>query len=616
MRKSKRSLALKLNILITAIVLTVSMVLVNITYHAYTRTANAQLYERLDQVSEEQLAADESRLLSCVCLYDLTQLDGFAQARAAALRENRPDIMMEWMTTQQFNLSNGTHITTEEREARWQALSEEARQAGAAEYDWIREHDPELIEYYEADFLYNVVSSNSVGDADQLGLYAIRVYAEDADGFVTLTEVYNSAVMSDNLDVLQLGARLEQVEAIEADRQPHKEQYPHYTISGRPEIARVLTFERGIRLWFVYVCDATALENGRGEFLLTSLLMTGGMVIAAIIVSLLILRHIATRPLQKLAMAVDEFGAGDGPVGEARFVELDIESKDEIGELYRNFLNMQNRIIENTESLTRMTAEKERIVTELELANRIQEDMLPNVFPPFPERKDFDIYAVMDPARAVGGDFYDFILIDDDHLALVIADVSGKGIPGALFMMSTKIMIQNVTMNGLSPAKALEAVNRQIQLNNREEMFVTVWLGILELSTGRLTAANAGHEYPVLMQPEGGFTLYKDKHGFVLGALDGLRYQDYELTMQPGAKLFVYTDGVPEATAADERLFGLDRMLLALNECRAGTPREILEHVREAVDAFVGEAEQFDDLTMLCLEYRGKEDTEHEGTDG
>ena len=618
MRKSKRSLALKLNILITVIVLTVSLVLVSISLHAYTKTADSQLYERLDRVDPEELGRDQSRLLSCVCLYELTRLDGFAEARAATLRENEPAVMREWMTTQQFHFLNGTHITTEEREARWQALSEEARQAGVGEYDWIKEHDPELTEYYEADFLYNVVDSNFVEDADQLGLFAIRIYAEDGEGYVTLAEVYNSPAAQDDGDLLRFGARLERVEAIEADRQRSRgEQYPHYKIDGRPEIARVLSLEsRGVRLWFVYACDATALEQGRREFLLSSLLMTGGMMIAAIIVSLLILRHIAIRPLEKLSMAVDQFGVGDASMGEARFAELDIESQDEIGELYRNFLNMQNRIIENTESLTRMTAEKERISTELELAKNIQEDMLPNVFPPFPERKEFDLYAVMDPARAVGGDFYDFFLIDEDHLALVIADVSGKGIPGALFMMSSKLMLQNVTMNGLSPAKALEAVNRQIQLNNREEMFVTVWLGILEISTGRLTAANAGHEYPALMQRGGAFSLYKDKHGFVLGALDGLCYRDYELTLQPGEKLFVYTDGVPEATAADQRLFGIERMLLALNESRERTPREILACVREAVDAFVGEAEQFDDLTMLCLEYRGKEDTKHEGTDG
>jgi sigma-B regulation protein RsbU (phosphoserine phosphatase) len=231
--------------------------------------------------------------------------------------------------------------------------------------------------------------------------------------------------------------------------------------------------------------------------------------------------------------------------------------------------------------------------------------MLPHFFPPFPDREEFDIYASMDPAKEVGGDFYDFFLIDDDHLAVVIADVSGKGIPAALFMMGSKILVQNYAMTGMSPGKVLEAVNRQICANNREQMFVTVWLGILEISTGRMTCSNAGHEYPVLKTPDGYFELYRDKHGFIIGGMDGMRYKEYEITMLPGTKLFVYTDGVPEATDADSKLFGMDRMLAALNELQDASPEELLKNVRAHVDAFVGDAEQFDDLTMVCLQYRG-----------
>ena len=268
---------------------------------------------------------------------------------------------------------------------------------------------------------------------------------------------------------------------------------------------------------------------------------------------------------------------------------------------------MQGRIIDSTERITRMTAEKQRISTELELATRIQTDMLPNVFPPFPERKEFDVYALMDPAKEVGGDFYDFFLVDEDHLALVIADVSGKGVPAALFMMISKIMVQDRVKSGLSPAQALRQVNEAILENNSEDMFVTVWLGVLELSTGKLTAANAGHEYPVVMEPGGSFTLFKDPHGFVVGAMPGMKYREYELRLAPGAKLFVYTDGVPEAANEEAELFGTARLQAALNDAAAGTPEQILRQVRAAVDAFVGRAEQFDDLTMLCLEYRGTE---------
>ena len=218
---------------------------------------------------------------------------------------------------------------------------------------------------------------------------------------------------------------------------------------------------------------------------------------------------------------------------------------------------------------------------------------------------EFDIYAAMEPAKEVGGDFYDFFLIDDDHLCVVMADVSGKGVPAALFMMASKIILANNAKLGKSPAQILADTNSAICSNNREELFVTVWLGILELSTGKLTAANAGHEYPVLKKRTDGFELIKDKHTFVIGGMEDIKYREYEIKMEPGSKLFLYTDGVPEATNRDGVLFGTDRMLEALNEDVAATPEDILSNVRRAVDRFVMSAEQFDDLTMLCLEYKG-----------
>jgi sigma-B regulation protein RsbU (phosphoserine phosphatase) len=231
--------------------------------------------------------------------------------------------------------------------------------------------------------------------------------------------------------------------------------------------------------------------------------------------------------------------------------------------------------------------------------------MLPNIYPAFPERSEFDIYATMDPAREVGGDFYDFFLVDDDHLCMVIADVSGKGVPAALFMMASRIILASNAKLGKSPAEILRSTNEAICQNNREEMFVTVWLGILEISTGTLTAANAGHEYPVVKQPGGQYELVKDKHGFVIGGMDGVKYKEYQLHLEPGARVFLYTDGVPEATSAEKELFGTDRLLDALNAHADASPEQMLDYVREAVDAFVKDAEQFDDLTMLGLEYNG-----------
>ena len=257
------------------------------------------------------------------------------------------------------------------------------------------------------------------------------------------------------------------------------------------------------------------------------------------------------------------------------------------------------------EQKNREERERENVLRELHMANQIQSSALPHNFPPFPERSEFDLFASMDPAREVGGDFYDFFLTDDDHLCLVIADVSGKGIPAALFMMNSKVLLKSFAASISSPAEILRMANKAICENNQVEMFVTAWLGILDIPSGKLTAANAGHEYPVIGRKDSGFELIKDKHGLVLGGMDDMDYHDYELQLEPGDKLFVYTDGVPEATNAKTEMFGTDRMLEALNADIKASPEEMLENVYKEVGKFVGNAEKFDDLTMLGLEYHG-----------
>ena len=243
--------------------------------------------------------------------------------------------------------------------------------------------------------------------------------------------------------------------------------------------------------------------------------------------------------------------------------------------------------------------------TELDMAAQIQTAMMPNIFPAFPERRELDIYATMEPARVVGGDFYDFFLIDDDHLYMAMADVSGKGIPASLFMMISKIILQNTAMLGKSPAEILSYTNDLICSNNPMEMFVTVWVGILELSTGKLTAASAGHEYPALKDSSGQFRLIRDRHGIVLGAMEGMSYTEHETILKPGSRLFLYTDGIPEATNETDEMFGSERMIEALNLEPTATPQEILQNVRDSVNDFVKSAEQFDDMTMMCIEYKG-----------
>ncbi|MBQ8067642.1 MAG: SpoIIE family protein phosphatase [Solobacterium sp.] len=270
------------------------------------------------------------------------------------------------------------------------------------------------------------------------------------------------------------------------------------------------------------------------------------------------------------------------------------------------------RKTDKLEQKHREDVRKERLNTELKTAGQIQESILPHVFPPFPKRKEFDIYASMTPAREVGGDFYDFFLIDHDHLGLVMADVSGKGIPASLFMMTSKAILQSTAMLGCSAAEILTRTNEALCSNNQVDMFVTIWVGILEVSTGKITAANAGHEYPAIMK-NGVFRLLKDKHGFVVGGMKKSKYTEYEIQLEPGDKLFLYTDGVPEATDAQDNMFGTDRMLETLNKNADAAPKQILEEVRSSVDRFVKDAEQFDDLTMLCLEYRGTSVLNSEG---
>lgn len=250
----------------------------------------------------------------------------------------------------------------------------------------------------------------------------------------------------------------------------------------------------------------------------------------------------------------------------------------------------------------------ERLSMELELAKTIQSNMLPNTYPVFPERKEFDVYARTEPAKELGGDFFDFQMIDRDHLALIIADVAGKGIPAAMFMMASKIIIHNMAKNrNHDPAKILKAVNKQIGANNQSDMFVTLWLGILEISTGLLSAANAGHEYPCLMHKNRDFILLKDPHGLVLGAMDKTEYRSYEIQLVPGDTVFLYTDGVTEAMNAENEEFGLERMVDALNLELDVPVAKLVDNVRRAVGAFVGDAPQADDITMMVLRYFGEE---------
>jgi len=336
-------------------------------------------------------------------------------------------------------------------------------------------------------------------------------------------------------------------------------------------------------------------------------------VIAVIILAIIILIALAvaggtakrrTEPIAIMAKRVA------GMSGDDISFDMDEAYKtgDEIELLAEGFEEFSLKTKKYIDEIMTMASEKERVKVEFSLATRIQADMLPGRFPAFPDRNEFDIYASMTPAKEVGGDFYDFFFAGEDKLAMVMADVSGKGVPAAMFMMMAKTMIQGRLVADQDVGRMLEDVNNAICANNTEKMFVTVWVGILDLKSGLLSAANAGHEYPIIKEPDGPFMVLKDKHGFVLGGKKNMKYKAYEIEMKPGSKLFIYTDGVPEAMNEDGQLFGMERTLRAVNDVASSAPQDILANVTRRVGEYVGSAEQFDDLTMMCIEYFGADD--------
>ena len=346
------------------------------------------------------------------------------------------------------------------------------------------------------------------------------------------------------------------------------------------------------------------MTNARNAFVKKVALAALYLALVTIIVHAFFMKRMLLRPVEEITEEASRFAREN--VTPQKKLSQRIHNRDEIGTLARSIDQMEEQIQSYVEDLTHITAESERIRTELNLARRIQSDMLPSRFPAYPGWKEFDIFASMDPAREVGGDFYDFFLIDDDHLCFTIADVSGKGVPAALFMMASQIILANNAMKGESPSQILANANTAIYSHNNEEMFVTVWTGILELSSGIVRAANAGHEYPVLKSGESDFELYKDKHSFVLGVMEDLDFKEYEIRMKPGDMLFLYTDGVPEATDPEDRMFTNERMVAALNAERDASPEAAIHNVQNAVLSFMNGAEQFDDMTMMCLRYNGK----------
>ena len=281
-----------------------------------------------------------------------------------------------------------------------------------------------------------------------------------------------------------------------------------------------------------------------------------------------------------------------------------IKSQNEIGRLADDMNTLVNRLVSYSKEKEHFVSEKVRLDSELALASEIQLSMLPSDFPDPEVEKRFELYATMNPAKHVGGDLYDFFFIDDDHLALVIADVSGKGVPAALFMMHATTLIRDKAVTGKAPSEILTEVNNELYAQNKNKFFITTWLLIIELSTGKAFETNAGHEKPVICHQNGKYDFIKNRHNLALGVRSNIKLTDNELQFLPGDKLFIYTDGVTEATNANLQLFGTDRLLASLDQVVDKDQRTILENVKKNIEHFVGQAEQFDDITMLGFTYK------------
>ena len=331
----------------------------------------------------------------------------------------------------------------------------------------------------------------------------------------------------------------------------------------------------------------------------TVLASVGFMVVFVAIFGFIIMFHII-RPLRFITFETSHFAEHGGTLSG---VLKKIKNKDEFGLLAQSVEKMSVDMMNYINKLTQMTAEKERLSAELDVATEIQANMLPSLYPAFPERNDFDLYANMTPAKEVGGDLYDYMLLDDDHIMLAVGDVSGKGVPAALFMVITKTLLSSHAVQGLSPVEIFEATNNQLCENNEAGMFVTCWLAILTLSTGELRFVNAAHPNPILYA-NGEFNYLNTKPNLMLGGMAGMKYKEHTITLKHGDRLFIYTDGVTEATDKDNVLFAEERLLKAAKETLALNTKDTVEYIKKSIDSFIGTVDQFDDITMLDFIYR------------
>ena len=481
---------------------------------------------------------------------------------------------------------------------------------GIAEYAALS-MDPETLEQYletkTADEAYNSTREQlqHTADAEDCSvIYVAKVHTDTKER----EYIYNVVSKASGFSPYEIGFRdtvndefLKVYDSIlKGETQLHNFMYSRkgYTTSVYP----VEDADSGVVAIVGVVKNMDLLTSAKNSYICQIILIEALIAILSGVVWVVYMRRRIVVPVQQLSEAalnmVEHLEDGNSP-------EFVVKHDDELRELADSFATMYREVGAYIAKLETVTAEKERIGAELDVAAKIQSSMLPCVFPAFPDRNEFDIYATMDPAKEVGGDFYDFFMVDADHLAFVVADVSGKGVPAALFMVIGKTLIKDHTGLHDDLGEVFTEVNNILCASNSEEMFITAFEGVLNLKTGELRYVNAGHEIPFLCRKGGVFEPFKVRAGFVLAGMQGIRYRAGSIQLEPGDKVFQYSDGIPEAINSEKAPYGMKRLESVLAKNSEKAPSELLPLVKADVDAFVGDADQFDDITMLCIEFKG-----------
>lgn len=475
--------------------------------------------------------------------------------------------------------------------------------------------NPDKFEEYlstgEVDGEYREIEKRLDDLVDATGTTLIYVAKVDTSDYRTLTYIYDSVNSASGFDRYPLGYTAIGVDEkyvnnvrniITKGERATEYLYSYSVESGAHTTAGIAVYDSKGKIVAILGVEKAMrrLENARNTYVKDVLLGVLAAVCLFLLVYSVFLYREVLLPILAVTDEAKRFADSNTPSDKLSA----IKKNDEIGVLAKAVGKMETDIVEYVENLTMVTAEKERIGAELSIATQIQADMLPGIFPAFPDKPEFDIYATMNPAKEVGGDFYDFFMVDESHLAIVMADVSGKGVPAALFMVIGKTLIKDHTQPGRDLGEVFTEVNDLLCESNSEGLFITAFEGVLDLVSGEFTFVNAGHEIPFICKKDGSYEPYKIRAGFVLAGMEGMRYKCGTMQLSPGDRLFQYTDGVTEATDKDGRLYGMSRLGEILAQNAALPPTELLVKVKEDIDAFVGDAPQFDDITMLCLEYR------------